>query len=86
METRLLASLMRSTKLSTASLLPSTMLVGAATCFLGYTGGLAAGLVLDPCLDLVSCCWRMLKDLVPGLFIPPLPNVIKKSSIHLPCS
>ena len=76
---------MRLTSLSTASSSPSTRLVGDTALFPGHTGGMAAGLVLDPCLALVSSCWRVLKEPVPGLFVPPLIKATRKSRIHIPC-
>ena len=83
METRISASLMHSTSSSKALLSPSTRLVGAAAHFPGRTGGLAAGLVLDPCLALVSRCWQLLKETFPVLFTSPLPKAVSKSRIHM---
>ena len=54
MEMRISDSMMHSTSSYTASLFPYTRLVGAAVRFPGRTGGMAAGLVLDPCLALLS--------------------------------
>ena len=71
---------------STALSSPSTRLVYAAARFRGRTGGLAAGLVLDPCLALLSRCWQVLKEPVTGLFTIPLQKAISKCRIHMPCS
>ena len=74
---------MRLTSSSTASSSPWTRLVGAAARFPGRTDGLTAGMVLYPCLALVSRYWKVLKEPFPGLFTPPFPKAIRKSRIHM---